>query len=254
MTVMTRSTPAVTGTIGQETGRKPVLYSAATAVGGLARSPGRAWREASAMEYAFLTGLGLAAPAGLNAYLPLLIVALADRFTETIELDRPYDFLSSTWGIAILLLLVSVEVIVDKIAGADHLNDLIQSIIRPAAGAFLMMASNSDGGSLNPVLAMLIGLVVAGSVHAAKATARPAVTVTTGGVGNPLVSMVEDAIAVITSIVALLAPILIPLLLAFFAVAVWWSVRRLKRLAARVGPTRRPPGPTQEPAPTTLRR
>ena len=206
------------------------------------------------MESAFLTGLGLAAPAGLNAYLPLLIVALADRFSDAIELDRPYDFLSSTWGIAILLLLVSVEVIVDKIAGADHVNDLVQSIIRPAAGAFLMMASNSDGGSLNPVVAMLVGLVAAGSVHAAKATARPAVTVTTGGIGNPLVSMVEDAIAVVSSIVALLLPLLVPLLLAILVVIVFWSVRRLKRLAARVGQTRRSPGPAQEPAPTTLRR
>lgn len=185
------------------------------------------------MEYAFLTGLGLAAPAGLNAYLPLLIVALAARFTDVIDLDRPYDFLSSSWGIAVLVLLVSVEVIVDKIPGADHLNDLIQSILRPAAGAFLMMASNSDGGSLNPVLAMLIGLFAAGGVHAAKATARPAVTVSTGGMGNPLVSMVEDGIAAVTAIVALLIPLAIPVFLLLFVLGGAWGFRTLRRFAAR---------------------
>ena len=215
---------------------------------------GAGWEGGPAVDSAFLTGLGLAAPAGLNAYLPLLIVALADRFTDAIELDRPYDYLSSTWGIAVLLLLVSVEVVVDKIPGIDHLNDLIQTMVRPAAGAFLMMAGNSDGGTPHPVVAMLVGLVAAGGVHAAKATARPAVTVSTGGVGNPLVSMVEDAIAAMTSIVALLLPILIPLFLALFAVAVVWSVRRLKRLAARVGETRRPPGSAPEPTASTLRR
>ena len=73
------------------------------------------------MEYPFLTGLGLAAPAGLNAYLPLLIAALVDRFSSRINLDSPFDFLSSTWGIVILTLLVTVEVVVDKIPGIDHL-------------------------------------------------------------------------------------------------------------------------------------
>jgi hypothetical protein len=206
------------------------------------------------VENAFLTGLGLAAPAGLNAYLPLLIVALADRFTGLIELDRPFDFLSSPWGIALLLLLVSIEIVVDKIPGVDHLNDLIQSIIRPAAGAYLMMASNSDGGSLNPVVAMLVGLFAAGGVHAAKASVRPAVTVTTGGIGNPLVSMVEDGVAALTSIVALLVPLLIPLFIAVFALVVLWGVRTLRRFAARGGSARGRPGSGAEAPSTSLRR
>lgn len=206
------------------------------------------------MESAFLTGLGLAAPAGLNAYLPLLIVALVDRFTDVIDLDRPYDFLSSTWGIAILLLLVGIEVIVDKIPGVDHLNDLIQTVIRPAAGAFLMMASNSDGGALNPVLAMLIGLITAAGVHATKAGARPVVTVSTGGVGNPLISMVEDGVAALTSVIALLIPILVPFFLLAFALAVFWGIRALRRFAARVAASGGRRGTGSGTASSTLRR
>ncbi len=60
------------------------------------------------MENALLTSLGLAAPAGLNAYLPLLILALADRFSNPITLNAPYDLLGSSWGILIITVLLTV--------------------------------------------------------------------------------------------------------------------------------------------------
>ena len=83
------------------------------------------------METAILTGIGLAAPAGLNAYIPLLVLALADRATTRVTLHAPYDILSSNVGIAILVILLTVEVTVDKIPGVDHVNDLIQSFVTP---------------------------------------------------------------------------------------------------------------------------
>jgi len=186
------------------------------------------------VEYPFLTGLGLAAPAGLNAYLPLLIAALVDRFSSRIDLDRPFDFLSSTWGIVILTGLVTVEVVVDKIPGIDHLNDLFQSVVRPASGAFLMMAANSDGGGLNPVGAMVIGLVIAGAVHAVKAISRPAVTVTTGGLGNPLVSLAEDGIAVLTAMTAVLLPLTVPFFLAVIVVVLLIALRYVSGFRRRI--------------------
>jgi hypothetical protein len=178
------------------------------------------------VETAFLTGLGLAAPAGLNAYLPLLIVALAHRFTGGIVLDSPYDLISTNWGIALLLLLLTVELVVDKVPGVDHLNDLINSAIRPPAGAALMMASTSDT-DLNPVIALVIGLVIAGAVHAVKAATRPAITVTTGGMGNALVSFGEDMLAATTAIIAIAAPVLVVVALTVLAALLFWSSRRL---------------------------
>ena len=230
-----------------------MLYCGALGADTVARAAGR---EPRTVEYPFLSGLGLAAPAGLNAYLPLLILALADRFSDQVTLDRPYDFLSSTWGIAILVLLVSIEVIVDKIPGVDHANDLIQSVVRPAAGAFLMMAANSDQGPLNPVIAMIVGLVAAGSVHAVKAIVRPAVTISTGGLGNPLVSIAEDGLAAITSLTAILAPLVVPLFLLLFVVLVLWSVRTVRRMAARAGKpgSAAGAGPGPGAASSTLRR
>lgn len=183
------------------------------------------------MENAFLTGIGLAAPAGLNAYIPLLLLALADRITGRITLDQPYSFLSSGWGIAVITFLLTVEVIADKIPGIDHANDLVQSAVRPAAGAALMMASTSDNSSLNPVVALILGLLTAGSVHAVKATTRPAITVSTGGIGNPIVSLVEDAVALGIGLVAILAPVLVLIPLIGFFVLLFWAYRRFRRRA-----------------------
>lgn len=187
------------------------------------------------METAFLTGLGLAAPAGLNAYLPLLIVALAHRFTGGIELDSPYDLVSSNWGIALLVLLLTIEIVVDKVPGLDHLNDLINSAIRPPAGAALMMAATADT-ELNPVIALLIGLICAGAVHAFKAAVRPAITITTGGMGNSIVSVGEDVLAAITAIIAIAAPFLVIVALIVLAALSFWSKRRFMPNSAPTPP------------------
>ncbi len=159
------------------------------------------------MDNSILMGAALAAPAGLNAFIPLLVLGLADRISTSFELGRPYDFLSSTAGIVIILTLLTIEIVVDKIPRADHLNDLIHSAIRPAAGAFVFMAAVNDGGELNPVIAMIFGLLIAGAVHWYKTTSRPAITIQTKGIGNPFVSMVEDMIATIVSILAVIVPV-----------------------------------------------
>lgn len=197
------------------------------------------------MENALLTGLGLAAPAGLNAYVPLLILALADRLSSAITLARPYDFLSSTWGIAVIVLLLTVEVIVDKVPGLDHANDLVQSAVRPAVGAVLTIATTAGNGAVNPVVALLLGLVVGGSVHAAKAVTRPAITLGTGGLGNPLLSLAEDAVAAFAAVVAIFLPFLSLGVLILFGAFVLWAIRRARRPM---------PVPLQKERSTTLRR
>ena len=191
-----------------------------------------------------LSGLGLAGPAGLNAYIPLLVLALADRASDKVTLGQPYDFISSTWFIFILLGLLLIEIIVDKIPGFDHANDLIQSVIRPASGAVLLMATTNDENVINPVIAMILGLGIAGGVHAVKTVSRPAVTLSTGGLGNPIVSMLEDGIAVIVSVLAILMPILAVILFIVCAIFIYYSYRKVGNLVRRArGPSRRPTDP-----------
>lgn len=179
--------------------------------------------------FELLTGFGLAMPAGLNAYIPLLAVAIADRYFGLIHLNSPYDVIASPGGIALITVLLLVELLADKIPVVDHVNDLVNSVIRPAAGATLMMASTDAISYINPVLAMMLGLVVAGSVHAVKAGVRPVVTASTGGVGNPIVSAGEDGVAIGLSVIALVAPILILLVLAAQSALIVYLLRERRR-------------------------
>jgi hypothetical protein len=179
------------------------------------------------------TAFGLSASAGLNAYLPLLIVALTARFTNLIQLNEPWDVLTSGWAIGALAVLLVIEMTVDKIPAVDTLNDIIQTVGRPAAGAILFAASSGVVGDLHPVLALVAGLLLAGGVHVAKTAARPAVTATTAGTGNWFVSIVEDILALIGTIMAILLPILVVLIVIFLAgLFLWWRSRRPRSAAA----------------------
>ena len=189
--------------------------------------------EGQPMETAILTGIGLAAPAGLNAYIPLLALALADRATSRVTLHAPYDVLSSNLGIAILIILLTIEITVDKIPGVDHINDLMQSAVRPAAGAIAAVAATGGVVMINPAIMVLVGVVLAGSVNAVKVTTRPAVTLGTAGIFNPVVSLVEDAVAVMASLVAIFLPFLVSPFLALFAVSSILLLRRVRRLRSR---------------------
>ncbi len=184
------------------------------------------------------TAFGLATAAGLNAYIPLFIVALLSRVSSLVTLNEPYDALSSWWVIGTLGVLMVIEILVDKIPAVDTANDVIHTFIRPAAGAMLFAASTKVIG-LHPVLAALCGVVVAGGVHAAKSGGRPVVTATTAGIGNPIVSTVEDVISFVTSLLAVVAPYLVlALIVTGLSLFAWWY-RRRRRSSRMAGP--RPP-------------
>jgi hypothetical protein len=172
------------------------------------------------------TAFGLSSSAGLNAYLPLLVVALLARFTDLVTLSPPWDALESWWTIGVLAVLLLIEMLVDKVPAVDTANDVIQTVVRPVAGAVLFAANAGVIGETHPVLALICGLLVAGGVHAAKATARPIITGTTGGLLNPVVSVVEDVISLTVALLSILVPILGVLLLILLVV---WFLRRRRR-------------------------
>lgn len=181
------------------------------------------------------TAFGLSASAGLNAYIPLLLVGLIARYTDLMKLSAPWDTLASPWIILMLCVLVIIEMLADKVPAVNHINDLIQTFIRPAAGAVAFAASANVVTEISPVLALASGLLVAGTVHVAKAGAlRPAVTATTGGAGNIPVSIAEDIISTVLSILAIILPILIgTLLVVVAAFIVYWLYKRSNRHLAR---------------------
>jgi hypothetical protein len=177
------------------------------------------------------SAFGLSASAGLNAYIPLLVVALLGKYTDLIKLSSPWDTLESWWVIGVLVILSVVEFFADKIPAINHINDAIQSLIRPIAGAIVFAASTRIITDVHPVLAMIMGLMVAGVVHAVKSFAvRPAVTATTGGAANVPVSIAEDILSTFLSIIAAVMPVLIAVLLVLLgALIIWWIWRRINR-------------------------
>lgn len=196
---------------------------------------------------AHLTGAGLSAAAGLNAYIPLLLVGVSARFTDAVALPFGFGWLSDWWALAILFGLLVVEFVLDKIPVVDHINDLIQTVIRPvsggavaAAGSAAAEADRAMESALNPDDSMLtgwaLGIVLALAVHATKAVLRLAVNTGTIGLGTPLASLAEDTGSLGMSLLAVFAPILAGIGLVVMAVLAWrlwlWR-RRWKRRRAR---------------------
>jgi hypothetical protein len=178
------------------------------------------------------SAFGLSASAGLNAYIPLLVVSLTARYTHWIRLSPPWDAMTSWWVIGALAVLITIEFFADKAPLLNHVNDIIQTFVRPAAGAILFASNAGVVNQIHPILAVIAGLLVAGTVHAAKSAAiRPAVTATTGGTGNILVSVAEDVLATVLSILAVVIPVIIAaLIIVLTSLLVWWLWRRSVRM------------------------
>jgi hypothetical protein len=190
-----------------------------------------------------LTGTGLAASAGLNAYIPLLTMGLLARFSDLIDLPTGWQWLSNGWVLSILAGLLAIEMVADKVPVVDNVNDIVQTVIRPTAGGLAFGAGSAsetvtvaDPGAFfgsHQWVPIAAGVVIALVVHAVKATARPVVNATTAGAGAPVVSTAEDFSSVLLSMLAILLPVLVLLGIGLLVGGVYWLVRRRRRRRRR---------------------
>jgi hypothetical protein len=181
--------------------------------------------------FGIMSAFGLSASAGLNAYIPLLVTGVIAHYTDWIKLTPPYDLLANPWILILVSLLLIVEMLADKVPAVNHVNDIIQTFIRPAAGAIVFAASANVMTGVHPLLALGCGLLVAGSVHTVKSAAiRPAVTATTAGTANVPVSIAEDVAATALSILSIVIPILVVVILVVLvSLIIWWFWSRANR-------------------------
>jgi hypothetical protein len=186
-----------------------------------------------------ITGLGLAVAAGLNAYIPLMVAGLLVRF-DVISFGDPYDILGSTPALIIVGILLAVELLADKIPAVDSVNDVIQTFIRPASGAVLFAAAAAGSDwQWAQALAVILGLLTALGVHSTKAAARPAINVTTAGVGGPVASVVEDGFSLGLALAALLAPVVALVILVGLVWFAFVAIQRIQRRRSARGATAR---------------
>lgn len=190
----------------------------------------------------WLTGLGLASAAGLNAYIPLLAVGLLARFTDLINLPAGWAWLENGWVIAIVAVLLVIEVVADKIPALDSVNDVIQTFVRPTAGGIVFGAGTSaetaavaDPGAVvssGQWIPIVSGVVIALLMHLTKSAVRPAANIATAGVAAPVLSTIEDGVSIGLVFAAILLPVLVLVALVFIAWAAFALWRRRRRAAS----------------------
>jgi hypothetical protein len=202
-----------------------------------------------------LTGAGLATSAGLNAYIPLLAVGALARYSSLVTLPPSWDWLANGWVVAILAVLLAVEVVADKIPVVDHVNDVVQTVVRPTAGGLAFGAASDaqtvmvkDPGQFfsgHQWVPIAIGVLISLTVHGAKASVRPVVNTTTAGFGAPVVSTIEDVGSLALSLVAILIPVLVLVFGVAMVAGFWalWRRRRRRRVGKRAA--RPEPGTTR---------
>ena len=186
-----------------------------------------------------LTGMGLATSAGLNAYIPLLAVGLLARFSSLITLPPSWHWLQNGWTLTILAILLAIEFVADKVPIVDHVNDVVQTVVRPTAGGLAFGAASSSQTVTvdNPGafftshrwVPIVAGILISLTVHGMKASARPVVNATTAGIGAPIVSTIEDVVSVSLSLIAIVVPVLVLVFLVAMAGGFWWLMRRRRR-------------------------
>ena len=135
------------------------------------------------------------------------------------------------WFIALTCVLLIVEILADKVPALDHVNDVVQTFVRPAAGGLVAVAASGDG-KIEPWLLLVAGVLIAGGVHAVKASARPLINVATGGAGAPVVSTIEDVSATGVSVLALVAPIVAAVAVVGAVIASGWWLNGWQRRRA----------------------
>lgn len=182
------------------------------------------------MDASLFSAFGLASAAGFNAFVPLLSVGLLARYTDLVRLAEPFDILTQPWMLGVLAALALIDFIADKVPALDHLWHGLGALVSPAAGAVLFASQQNVLSDLHPAVAALAGLVVAGGFHGGRAAARPISTAATGGLGNPVLSLLEDVLSAILTAAALLLPLLafglgIGLLI-LLILAAWGALRR----------------------------
>jgi hypothetical protein len=138
-----------------------------------------------------------------------------------------------------LAVLLVIEMVADKIPVVDHINDVVQTVVRPTAGGVAFGAASSSATvtvsdpasffSSNQWVPIVAGMAISFVVHVMKAFTRPVVNLATAGFGAPAASTAEDAFSVAMSFAA----ILFPFLIIFFLIFLIWMFVALRRRRRR---------------------
>jgi hypothetical protein len=169
-------------------------------------------------------GIGLSSIAGVRAFLPLVLVGLFARL-GLFTLPAPLGFLDDWPVMGALAVLALLESGLDKVPALDPILNYVQTPLRIVAGAILFAAVLQVGVDVGTIPELAAGGVIAGLVSVLKTILRPAANMASAGVSVSFLSLVEDALALLGGIIAVLVP-LVPLALVAFLLFFFFRVRR----------------------------
>ena len=183
----------------------------------------------------FAIGILLAWLAGIRAYLTVFGVGIAGAL-GWLDLPPALEATTSPWVLGVSGALALAEFFADKIPGVDSGWDLLQTLARVPAGAFLAAAALSPDGQLGAGM-LATGAGVALSSHLLKAGSRALLNTSPEPVSNWTASAAEDVVVVgALGLVWAYPWAALAIVLgigAVVALALWWVWRRLFRRAPR---------------------
>ena len=191
----------------------------------------------------FALGVLLAWLAGIRVYLTVFGVGMAG-YLGWLELPQALEVAASPWVMGVSAVLAAVEFFADKIPGVDSGWDLLHTLLRIPAGAFLAASAISPDGDLGTGM-LATGAGVALTSHLLKSGSRALLNTSPEPVSNWTASVTED-VAVVGALALAFAHPWIALSLVvsvtvLFALGIWWLWRRLFRRAPRGAPGHRAP-------------
>lgn len=175
-------------------------------------------------------GVALAAACGFRVFVPLLVMAIGAK-AGVITLGHGFEFLASWPAVVSLSVATVVECVASVWPWLDHALDVIATPCALVAGTLVTAAQIEH---MHPVLMWGTGLVAgggaAGLAQAATVSTRGASTVTTAGLLNPVINVIQTIIATVLSVLAIVVPVVAAAcVVGVFGLGVWWWVRRRAR-------------------------
>lgn len=177
--------------------------------------------------------LGTAWTSGINLYATVTVLGLLQKF-DLAKLPGGLDVLDNWWIIGIAGGLYLIEFFADKIPYVDSIWDSIHTFIRVPAGAAVAFAATSDMNPAIEVAAVLLGGGLALSSHGTKAALRAGANLSPEPVSNWTLSVVEDIIAFVGSVLAVFAPVIILIVLIIFSIFIFWFFPKVFRAVRRM--------------------
>lgn len=182
---------------------------------------------------ALCLGIGLSAACGFRVFIPPLALSIAAH-GGMLTLSSEWEWLGSESAITTLSIAATVEVFAYFIPWVSNFLDSIEILLAPIAGMIMTASTLSMAGDFDPTLLWILTIITGGAtaetVELTTSVTRLTASVSTAGMGGPIIGLVEAISSAIISILAISLPILSTLLVIFLLI---YSVRRILKFIAK---------------------